>query len=283
MSFKTSMLRAVNKTVFTCKKYSPEILTGAAIVGTVATVYLSVKAAKKLEQHIDAMEKDPKTGAVTDKKELVKVCVKDLWLPTFTGMASMGCMIGSHIINRNRILGLTSALGLANANHQRLKYNVAAELGREKAEELDQPVQITKPSDGEHPAEGIIIEDARYNCVLFANCGWHTDDPEYNKNIIKTIEQAIEKHWQISDYLSYNQLASYLKLDKGMTLEGHGIGWRKGMWSGSFNIRPICCTNPSTGMPYDEYVLSWPQPTYIYEDADFIPFENKDMNNELLF
>jgi hypothetical protein len=139
---------------FTLKKYSPEILTGVGITGTIASAILACKATLKcealLDEHSEKIEKieqcvelaeegkmtytkeDERKDRVVTKVQTATNFVK-LYGPSVTLMgASVGCILGAHHIMSKRNVALMAAYKLVEETFSKYRGRVVQELGESR-------------------------------------------------------------------------------------------------------------------------------------------------------
>jgi len=137
------------------RKWSPEIMVGAGVVGVVGSTILACRATLKLGDVIDEREKTAdiinthgqKFVDDDDTDYTEKDLAKDktiamanfvgniakLYWPSFTlGVASIGCIIGGHNILRKRNIAIVSAYKLAESTFTNYRSRVVESLGSEK-------------------------------------------------------------------------------------------------------------------------------------------------------
>lgn len=151
-TIKTSTTLALSKGGLKIKKYSPEILMAAGIIGFGGTVYLACKAALKTEALLDEHAK--KIEAVQDNRAgydedtySTKEYNKDLavaktqTIVKFTMaygpavslfLASTGCVLGAHNIMKKRNVALVAAYKLVEQSFAEYRKRVVDELGADK-------------------------------------------------------------------------------------------------------------------------------------------------------
>ena len=139
---------------FTLKKYSPEILMGVGITGTVVSTVMACKATLKcetlLDEHAEKIEKFEecieldKTGEMTypleDQKVDLRVIkiqttvnfVKLYWPSATVMVASIACILGGHKIMSKRNAALMAAYKLIEEAFGKYRKRVVEELGDTK-------------------------------------------------------------------------------------------------------------------------------------------------------
>lgn len=139
---------------YTLKKYSPEILMGVGIAGTIGSTIMACKATLRCEEildtHLEKMEKVDKCVELARNNELdytdeeakrdriictTKTVVSfiKLYGPAVTLMgASIGCMLGAHRILTQRNVALMAAYKVVEEAFNKYRGRVTKELGEAK-------------------------------------------------------------------------------------------------------------------------------------------------------
>ena len=141
------------------KKYSPEILMGLGIVGTVASTVLACKATTKVGKIIENKKEqveqvhtcleDSKTDTTIDyteedsKKDLTIIysqtglAIAKLYAPSvILGVLSLGTIITSHNIMRKRNVALAAAYAAVDTGFKKYRKNVVERFGENVDKEL---------------------------------------------------------------------------------------------------------------------------------------------------
>ena len=137
---------------FTLKKYSPEILMGAGIIGTVGSAVMACRATLKCDEvivrHDDKMNKVDECLDRGEELNYTEQNAKNdraviniqtgldfvkLYGPSVTlGIASIGCILGSFNIMKKRNVALMAAYKLVEEAFAKYRSRVKNELGEEK-------------------------------------------------------------------------------------------------------------------------------------------------------
>lgn len=170
---KSIFTRNGSRALLVGKKFSPEILTAVGVVGVVAATVLACKATLELPVHVEDFE-----NKVNDVHELRDLSVngnevdypkrefqKDLAKvyfdtavgltrlygpPVILGVASIGCILGSHKILKDRNAGLVVAYKLADEGLKKYRSRVVEAYG----EEVDKSLIA-----GIHERKEIVVQD----------------------------------------------------------------------------------------------------------------------------
>lgn len=155
---------ALNKGLATVKRYSPQILTTVGILGTITSGVLAARATlhlepiiEKHEQSVDKAKK--KTHELTadeysstqHKREITKIYLttsKDIFklyaLPVSIGVASIGCLIGSHNIMSQRNVATVAAYKALETSFNQYRQRVVEDLGEDKDREYRYATKTTE-------------------------------------------------------------------------------------------------------------------------------------------
>ncbi len=147
---KKSFGRIMSDMKFNAKKYSPEILLGLGVVGTITGTVLACKATTKVSTVLEAYEKqkgdveeclvneeieyteeDAEKDYVTLKAQTALSFVK-LYAPSVTVMGlSFACILGSHRIVKKRNIALSAAYTTVDVAFKDYKRRVEEKYGKE--------------------------------------------------------------------------------------------------------------------------------------------------------
>lgn len=125
-------------------KNGATILTGATVVGAIASGYLWYKAGPKVEQHKQEWkEREEKGEDVTLEDKLIDI-VPDVALPAGVTLATILSAIGSNTVNASNIAGLTILAEKANEHSKDISSAARRIVGDEKAEEIEEEARKQK-------------------------------------------------------------------------------------------------------------------------------------------
>lgn len=140
------------------KKYSPEILTGLAIVGLISTAIASYKAAPKVEHILEEKRKDMRDIKKNDKEtkravmfEIAKEITPVIIPPVIMGGATTACILGSHSISTRRIAAISAAYTISEKTVKDLNTKMVEVLGDKKTRSIKDA--IIKDKVGESPKD----------------------------------------------------------------------------------------------------------------------------------
>lgn len=128
-----------------CKEQLPTILSGAAVIGVLATGICAAKASLKAKEKIDKLE-DPTT---LDKVK----AVAPIYGPSIVvGGVTVGCILGANHVSIERYAALAGTCAIAKSQLQEHKDKVLEMFGKEKAESVEQEIakdQLNKKTTNE--------------------------------------------------------------------------------------------------------------------------------------
>ena len=232
-AIKEAVSKAVAKTKFTCKKYSPEILLGVSIASTVASFVLTIRASEKhVEQKADfdsaIAEIDRLKGTESyDKEQEVKdtgtaigiyigQTMKTYALPAALLGVGFACSIKGNRISANRYAGLAAAYAALQEQFKQYKNTVTTVVGEEKAQEIESKYKE--------------VPDVQLDCFTYE---WNRDTvgskwkdaPYVNEMFIKAQETAANNILNADGYIFLSDVLELLGLP--VTKASRVIGWRK--------------------------------------------------------
>lgn len=239
------------------KKYSPEILTAAGVIGTVGSTVLACKATLKVEDILDeAKKKSNLINAVhdgeievdaeyTDKdysKDLLvnrtQTAVKliKLYGPAITlGALSITAILGGQHILRKRNVAVMAAYKLCEESFNNYRSRVKEELGEEKDRQFyygmtEETVKDkVKSKDGktktvtkkvEKAPDHLYSQYARF--FDEANINWDKS-PEQNMYFLKMVQNQMNDKLKARGHVFLNEVYDALGFDRSEA--GQLVGW----------------------------------------------------------
>lgn len=250
------MTRAFGKTKLKVKKYSPEILIVAGVVGTVTSAVMACKATTKLsgvlEESKTEIEKvhgyveehgySDKYTEEDGKKDLAilytqsAVKVAKLYAPSvILGTLSITAILTSNNILRKRNVALAAAYTAVNTSFKEYRGRVIERFGKEldrelryniKAKEIERTVvnedgTETKVTETVNVVDPSTIDDSA-RIWYEGNPGW-SKDPEFNLMYLKKQQAYATDLLKRQGYLFLNEVYEILGFPK--TSAGQQIGW----------------------------------------------------------
>ena len=257
---KEKMMRLFNNTKNGVQKYSPEILAGVGVVGTVASAVMACKATLKLNDILDeCKETRDKIKEVAEnpryekeyspedaKKDLTVnyaqtvMKVAKLYAPAvILGSASLGCLLASNDILRKRNAALSAAYMTVDKSFKEYRNRVAERFGDEVEKELRYNIkaeQIETVVANEDGSETVVVEEGKVmDPNLYSdyakffdefNPNWK-NDPEYNLMFLKSQQQYANDLLRARGRLFLNEVYDMLGIER--TKAGQVVGWTYNM------------------------------------------------------
>lgn len=239
------------------KKYSPEILTAAGVIGTVGSTVLACKATLKVEDILDeAKKKSNLINAVhdgeievdaeyTDKdysKDLLvnrtQTAVKliKLYGPAISlGALSIAAILGGQHILRKRNVAVMAAYKLCEESFNNYRSRVKGELGEEKDRQFYYGIteetvkEKVKSKDGktktvtkkvEKAPDHLYSQYARF--FDEANINWDKS-PEQNMYFLKMVQNQMNDKLKARGHVFLNEVYDALGFDRSEA--GQLVGW----------------------------------------------------------
>lgn len=245
MNLSLLVTRALGSSEFFLRKNAPTILTGAGVVGFIATVGVTVHVSPKAVDKLQAISldvadvKSRKTDdAYTEQdraKDLTKVYVHSaleigrVYGPTLIiGSASIACVISAHTMMLRRQASLVAAYTALSAAYEAYRKRVAVKVGPEEEELLYRGVMVqeTCGEDGQ-PCEIIDMSDVMPSVYSFwfdeASPNWKST-AEYNKFFLRSQQDHANHKLHTEGFLFLNEVLEWLGLPR--TQAGQVVGWR---------------------------------------------------------
>lgn len=248
---------AIGRGGLVLKKYSPEILTAAGVIGTVGSTVLACKATLKVEDILDeAKKKSNLINAVhdgeievdaeyTDKdysKDLIvnrtQTAVKliKLYGPAITlGALSITAILGGQHILRKRNVAIMAAYKLCEESFNNYRSRVKDELGEEKDHQFyygitEETVKDkVKSKDGKTKTVTKKVEKAPNHLYsqyarFFdeANINWNKS-PEQNMYFLKMVQNQMNDKLKARGHVFLNEVYDALGFDRSEA--GQLVGW----------------------------------------------------------
>lgn len=249
--------RAFGKVGLKVKKYSPEILMVAGVVGTVTSAVMACKATAKafdiLEEHNDQMEKINEVVAMDrddyteedHKKDTVIVYAQTgvklvkLYAPAVVfGALSLSCIISSNNILRKRNVALAAAYATVDKGFKEYRSRVVERFGKELDHELRYNIkakefeEVTVDEKGKEKVEKktVPVIDGNdpttysdYSRFFDEACCGFSRDPEHNLFFLKQQQNWANEKLKAQGYLFLNDV--YKMLGIPATKAGQVVGW----------------------------------------------------------
>lgn len=237
--------------IFKGKKYSPQILFGAGVVGFGATIVLAVRATNKVSEKVgDAEivktinEKKLNGGDLTEEQfhsaqKKMKVTLagdiaKTYALPIAVGLISLGCFGGAHyILNKRNGVLLAAYAGLDRA-YSEYRKAVIDEVGEERereiylgVEEIERTETLADGSTVVDTVSGINPKRANgrspYAVCYDEKSRFFTPEPHMNEHILEIKRSQANDKLVSNGHLFLNEVYDLLGLPR--TPQGAIVGW----------------------------------------------------------
>ena len=237
------------KASFAFRKHSPEILTGVGITGVVTGTVMACVATTKLEktmdphrQKLDDIHENPNPDEAEHRKEVVAEYAKTTWdLVKLYGpaavveSASIGCLLGSHKIMRNRNAALAAAYTTVSNAFESYKQRVAEKFGDETEKQIRYGVREEEVEEEYTDKKGNVktrkktvkMMDSKkkspYSRFYTQGCDGWSKDAGANLITLGSKEDFLNKRLQVRGYLFLNEVYEYLGI--APIREGQYLGW----------------------------------------------------------
>lgn len=252
-----TMTSMVHKTTFKMKKYSPEILIVAGVIGTVASTVLACKATTKLstimdesKNDIEAIHKCSEDENMADqyskedaKKDLAIVYaqtglkVAKLYAPAVTlGVLSITGIVASNQILRKRNVALAAAYATVDKTFKEYRSRVIDRFGEHVDKELRYNIKakkfeemVTDPETGKEKKVKSTVEVADPTSSPFAmffdetTSKAYEENDDYNRMTLRATQQLANDKLHTDGYLFLNDVYDALGIQR--TKMGQIVGW----------------------------------------------------------
>lgn len=258
----TNVTRTIKRTGFKIKKYSPEILIVAGVIGTVTSAVMACKATTKVSEILDKAKEDidsvkecreksnnndlPENEVYTEedsKKDLTIIYAQTgvkfakLYAPSvILGALSLTAIISSHNILRKRNVALAAAYMTVDKSFKDYRGRVAERFGTDaereiryniKAKDIEETVVDEKGKEKTVKTTVETVEDPNQISAWSriwqeGNPGW-TKDAQHNKYFLTQIQNQANDMLRSRGHLFLNEV--YDMLGYPRIKEGNIIGW----------------------------------------------------------
>lgn len=248
--------KIVNKSVFNVKKYSPEILVIAGVVGTVTSAVLACRATTKLnavledsKKEIDMIKKCAENPEMEDKysdedakKDLAIVYAQTgvklakLYTPAVAlGVVSLTCIVSSNNILRKRNVALAAAYTTIDKSFKSYRKRVIDKFGAEVEHQLRYDIkakdfeETTVDKKGKEKVVTNTVECcgidgySEYSRFFDDGCNGWEKDPEYNLMFLRAQQQYANDLLKSKGHLFLNEVYDMLGIPRSKA--GQVVGW----------------------------------------------------------
>lgn len=251
-----SLTRTLNRTGLKIKKYSPEILIAAGVVGTVTSAVMACRATtkldavleetnnetKKIENFVEENGYSDKYSEEDMKKDLAIVKtqgiikVVKLYAPSVAlGALSLTAIISSNHILRKRNIAIAAAYATVDKSFKDYRSRVVERFGKDLDRELRHNIkmkeveQIVVDENGNETVEKTTVNVAErpeysdYAKIYDSgNTGW-CKDPETNLMVLRRMEDYANDKLKEKGHLFLNEVYDMLGFPR--TRAGQEVGW----------------------------------------------------------
>jgi len=229
------------------KKFAPQVLLGAGVVGIVATTVLASKATLSLEdvldkhrENIDTVNKGAEAHPSTEyssthhKRDLTivhmhtfKELAKLYALPVGLGIVSISLIIGAQGVQYKRTVGAVAAYKTIESRFNKYRDAVREEFGLDKDEEFAAAYRKESyiQEDGSEVVK-VEIDGTKLNETLFFfdpnNVNWKKS-PEYNLSYVMAQQTFANQLLNSRGHVMLNDVLDGLGIDR--CKEGAVLGW----------------------------------------------------------
>lgn len=244
----------VHKVGFKLKKHSPEILVATGVAGVITSGVMACKATMKaneiLESHHDNMNtiqraadlNDPNYTAEDIRKDTTIVYTQTamkfikLYAPAvLLGIASIGCIIGSHNILKKRNVALAAAYTAVDKGFKEYRDRVVERFGDAVDKELRYGVKAKEFEEKTTDSKGkektvknkVAVADPNmysdYARVYDDGCAGWSKNAEYNLMYLKQRQNWANELLKSRGHLFLNEVYDMLGIPR--TKAGQVVGW----------------------------------------------------------
>ena len=224
---------------------APAILTGAGVIGFIASTALTIRATRKAEHIIPSLQKDvAKVKMVAEHEEWDtktraraltmayannSVELAKIYGPTVAvGAAAIVCVIAGHGMMAKRQASLVAAYAGLDAAYKAYRARIREEFGDEKEKDLYLDVKQMRIYDAEGE-ETVVIDHDDVRPSPYArffdnyNPNW-TKTPEHNLMFLRAQQDWANDRLRAHGYLFLNEVYEALGLERSQA--GQAVGWR---------------------------------------------------------
>jgi len=255
---KMAVTQTAGRSLLITKKFAPEILVGAGIVGVIASTVMCCKATTKASLILDETKEELSKihtvhATVTAEKYSEKDYQKDLitiytqtgvkfvktYGPAITlGLVSIGCILGGYNVLRKRNLALMAAYKAVEESFAKYRKRVIDDVGEDKDRYYKTGIKQEKITVTETDEDGntkttekkVNVVD-KYGISSYARyfndkCLQYSKIPDYNLTFLKMQENYANDLLQSRGHVFLNEI--YEQLGIKHSTEGSVVGWVKG-------------------------------------------------------
>lgn len=262
MKSKTEIVNSLNRTFgragLKLKKYSPEILVGVGIVGTVTSTVMACKATLKVNEVVDEHKENIEKIHVAAEKGITEAgkeyteedCKKDLtiayvqtgvklaknYAPAITiGTLSIASILTGHNMLHKRYIATAAAYSILDKSFKDYRGRVVERFGKELDQELRYNIKAQEVEEivvNEDGTETVVKKTvdvidpnsiSDYAVFFCEGCNGWTKDPEHNLYFLKCQQRYLNELLQTRGHVFLNEL--YDAIGARRTKAGAVVGW----------------------------------------------------------
>lgn len=245
----------VSKVGFALQKNAPDILMGVGITGFITSSVLVGRASTKVNGLVEELQNNlvEVDRALTDetvdytqedaKKDRVimytqsSLKIAKLYVPAVSvGVFSIGCVLKSHNIMKNRMLSLSAAYATLAVGYKAYQERVAARFGEEVEKEIRYNISTITTEETTVNAKGkektvvtetkVMESDCNFSpyAKIFdeTNINWE-QDPEFNLSFLTAQQRFANDKLHARGHLFLNEVYDMLGFPR--TKAGQVVGW----------------------------------------------------------
>jgi len=253
-----NLKNTVSKVGFALQKNAPDILMGVGVVGFVTSSVLTGRASTKLNTHLEEVKENlqnvdkvlegAKNGTVDYTEEDAKkdraliyvqgaLKIGKLYAPAVSvGVFSIGCVLKSHDIMKNRMLSLSAAYATLAVGFKAYQERVAARYGEEAEREIRYNISTVRTTEtvvGKKGKETEIVTDTKvidaenmhspYAKIFDETNQYWERDPEFNLSFLTAQQRFANDKLHARGHLYLNEVYDMLGFPR--TRAGQVVGW----------------------------------------------------------
>lgn len=256
MNFSPIVTRAAAQAQFFLTKNAPSILTGAGVVGFIATTAATIRATNKANSVLPAISNEVALAKATEvtenftEKDKTKALVKvyadssatmaKIYAPTLVlGSTSIICVLAAHGIMRQRQATIVAAYSALDAGFKVYRKRVAERLGEDEELKLyrrPNTKMVESCDDEGKPCEIEVFDDddsvtpGPYTKFFDESSPNWSKTPEYNLFFLRRQQQWANDRLRANGFLFLNEVYEALGLPR--TQAGQHVGWKEGTEGG---------------------------------------------------
>lgn len=244
MNIKQSLTRSLGSSKLILQKNAPSILTGAGVVGFIATTALAIRATSKALDVLPQIHKDVAMAKMNAEDEeyteketmeaVVRVYAKSslvlaqiYWPAIATGSASIVMILAGHNMMRKRQASLIAAYTALDAGYKAYRARVRERFGEGEERKLYNDVKQMRIFDEEGGERcEIDVDDTMpspYARFFDSYNGNWTKTPEYNLMFLRAQQDWANDKLRAQGHLFLNEVYDALGLERSQA--GQSVGW----------------------------------------------------------